>query len=136
MNLNSAPVASSVMDLTSARAAAGSRNSSTNLIAFQPLSSCDFRCVERFDLVHVVSTHFLHLVERHRRFTLVDLRHRESDVHEHPITDLQVVVGQQAHTDVSSDTVDVDLSQRLFGVDDVDHLTWYPKTHRQSPFKA
>src|ERR1700761_4174687 len=103
MNLNSSVPASSVMDLTSARAAAGSRNSSTNLIAFQSFPSRDFRCVERFDFVDVIGTHLLHLVESHRRLALVDLRHRETDMHEHPITDLQVVVGQQAHADISAD---------------------------------
>src|SRR5215475_9650122 len=91
MNLYSSVPASSVMDLTNARAAAGSRNSSTNFIAC--LSSY-FGCVERFDLVDVVGPHLLHLVERHRRLALVDLRHRETDVHQYPVTDLQVVVGQ------------------------------------------
>src|SRR6476620_6422535 len=125
MNLNSSLPASSVMDFTNARAAAGSRNSSTNLIALQ-----------RFDFVDVVGTHFLHLVERQCRLTLVDLRHRETDVYQHPVTDLQVVVGQQAHADVSPDAVDVDLGQGLFGVDDVDHLPRYPKTHLQSPLSC
>src|ERR1700752_1763164 len=133
MNLKWSVPASSVMDLTSARAAAGSRNSSTN---FMSSLSSDLGRVECFDLVDVIRTHLLHLVERRRRLALVDLRHRETDVHQHPVADLQVVIGQQAHTDVPSDTVDVDLGQGLFGVDDVDDLTWYSKTHRQSPLSA
>src|SRR6476660_3813468 len=133
MNLNSSLPASSVMDFTNARAAAGSRNSSTNLIALQPFQSGDFRRIERFDFIDVVGTHFLYLVERQCRLTLVDLRHRETDVYQHPVTDLQDVVGQQAHADVSPDAVDVDLGEGLFGVDDVDHLPRYPKTHLQSP---
>src|ERR1700739_311043 len=114
MNLNWSPAASSVIDLTRARAAAGSRNSSTNFIAL-PLkrsrTSIDFGRCERFDLVHVVSTHLLHLIQRHRGLALVDLGHRETDVHEHPVTDLEVVVRQQSHTDGSAYAVDVALGQ-------------------------
>src|SRR6476620_10789302 len=133
MNLKWSVPASSVMDLTSARAAAGSRNSSTN---FMSSLSSDLGRIECFDLVDVVGAHLLYLVERHRRLALVDLRHRESDVHQHPVTDPQIVVGQQAHADVPPDTVDVDLGQGLFGVDDVDHLPRYPKTHLQSPLSC
>src|SRR3954463_113223 len=131
MNLKWSVPASSVIDLTSARAAAGSRNSSTN---FMSSLSSDLGRIKCFDLIHVIGTHLLHLVERRRRLVLVDLRHRETDMHQHPIADLQVVVGQQAHADVPSDAVHVDLGQGLFGVDDLDHLTRYPKTHRESPF--
>src|SRR6476469_11109056 len=91
MNLNSSVPASSVMDLTNARAAAGSRNSSTN---FMSNLSSDFGIVERVDLLLIVLAHLLHLVECHGRLALVDLRHREADVHQYPVTDPQIVVGQ------------------------------------------
>src|SRR5690242_2982987 len=132
MNLNSSPRASSVMDLTRARAAAGSRNSSTNFIPVTSflLLSRDFGRVERVDLVHVVGAHLLHLIQRQLRLDLVDLRHCETDVHEHPVTDDETFFGEQSHTDRSLDAVHVHLGQMLFGVDDVDHLTGYPQTHR------
>src|SRR6185312_2736128 len=126
MNLNSPPVASSVIDLTRARAAAGSRNSSTYFIS--SLSS-DLGRVECFDFVDVVGAHLLHLIQCQLRFVLIDLGHREPDVHQYPIVDLQIVVGQQSHTDVSAYAVDIHFGQRLFGVDDVDHLTGDSQTH-------
>src|SRR4051794_10247225 len=48
-----------------------------------PTPSGYFRGVERFYLVYVVGAHFLHLIQCHRRLALVDLGHRETDVHEH-----------------------------------------------------
>src|SRR5215210_4914182 len=131
MNLKWSPVASSVIDLTRARAAAGSRNSSTN---FMSGLSSDLGRVECFDLVDVVGAHLLHLVERHLCLVFVDLRHREPDVDQHPVTDLQIVVGEQSHADGSAYAVDVDFGQGLFGVDDVDHLAGDSQTHRQTPF--
>src|SRR5581483_2513404 len=128
MNLNSSPAASSVIDLTNARAAAGSRNSSTNFIS--SLSS-DFGFGERFDLLLVVLAHLLNLLQCRGRFLFVDLGHRKADMHQHPVADLQIVVGEQSHTDVAAHTVDVDFGQRLLGVDDVDHLPRYSQTHRE-----
>jgi hypothetical protein len=32
--------------------------------------------------------HLLHLIERQLCLVLVDFRHREPDVHQHPVTDL------------------------------------------------
>src|SRR4051794_36492305 len=115
MNLNLSPRARSVMDFTSARAAAGSRNSSTNFI-LRALSG-DFGFVEGVDLLLIVLAHLLHLIQSDRRFAFVDLGHRETDVHEHPVTHLQVVVGEQPHADVSANTIDVDFGQMLFGID-------------------
>src|SRR5215211_5347692 len=128
MNLNSPPRASSVMDLTNARAAAGSRNSSTNfmLIPRSWLMSGDFGRVEGFDLIHVVGAHLLHLVQRQFRLGLVDLRHRKSNVHEYPITNGDTFFGEQPHADGSLDAADVHLGQMLIRVDDVDDLAGYP----------
>src|SRR5260370_13517156 len=133
MNLKWSPVARWVIDLTRARAAAGSRNSSTN---FMSSLSGDFGRVEGFDLVGVVRAHLLHLTQRQRGLAFVDLCHRKTDVHQYPITDLKIVVRQQAHADVAADAIDVALGQRLFGVNDFDPLAGNSQTHRRSPLKA
>src|ERR1700682_715219 len=136
MNLKWSPVASSVIDLTRARAAAGSRNSSTNFMLQSSSDSSDLGRVEGFDLVDVVGAHLLHLTQRQRGLAFVDLCHRKTDVHKHPITDLKVVVRQQAHADVAADAIDVDLGQRLFSVNDFDHLAGDSQTHRPTPFTS
>src|SRR6478736_2846783 len=99
MNLKWSPVASRVIDLTKARAAAGSRNSSTNFMLATSSVSSDLGRVECFDLVDVIGAHLLHLIQRRCGLLLVDLGHRKADVHQHPVTDLQVVVSEQPHAD-------------------------------------
>src|SRR3954467_12681523 len=83
MNLYSSPPARSVIDLTSARAAAGSRNSSTNFMSV--LVSDDRGGGERVEFVVVRLTHLLDGREGEVGLLLVDLRHREADVHEDPV---------------------------------------------------
>src|SRR5574337_2039950 len=105
MNLNSSVPASSVMDLTSARAAAGSRNSSTNFIADTSFSG-DLGGVEGVDLVDVVRAHLPDLVEGQSRLGLVDLGHCEPDVDQHPVPHPQPVLREQAH---AGDPMSLDL---------------------------
>src|SRR5690242_13469198 len=130
MNLNSSSPASSVIDLTRARAAAGSRNSSTNLMS--SLSS-DFGIVERVDLLLIVFAHLLHLIKGQGGLAFVDLGHREPDMNQHPVTDAQIVIGEQPDADDPADTVDVDLGQMGFGVDEIDYLAGDSQTHCSFP---
>src|SRR4249919_1379637 len=130
MNLNSSSAASLVMDFTRPRAAAGSRNSSTNFIVtphsyVSDGSSGDLRGVECVDLVDVVRTHPLDLVQGQLGLELVDLRHREADVHEHPVTNEEPLISEQPDADHPLHPVDGDLGEMLLGVGDLDDLTRY-----------
>src|SRR5690349_13340445 len=117
------------MDLTRARAAAGSRNSSTNFIR---ASSGDLRVFESLDLVEVVLAHLLDLVKSHLGLQLIDLRHREADVHQHPIAGCDALLFEQLDTDDALDAADVDLGQRLRLIDDADDLAGDSQTHGDS----
>src|SRR3954468_9371677 len=116
MNLNSSSPARSVIDLTSARAAAGSRNSSTNFIS--SLGSDDGGGLERVELVEVGLPHLLDGVEGEVGLVLVDLRHREADVDEHPVTGDDVLFGEQPDADRALDAVDLHLREVGAGVDE------------------
>src|SRR4051794_33008722 len=80
----SSPVASFSMVPSSARAAAGSRNSSTNRTVGPP-GSADRGVLERLDLVGIGGAELLHGGQGQQRLGLVDARHREADVHQHPL---------------------------------------------------
>src|SRR3954469_15817724 len=107
MNLNSSSPARSVMDRTSARAAAGSRNSSTNFIVLTPVLG-DLGRPERVHLVGVVAAHLDDLVEGQLGLLLVDQRHGEAHVDQHPVADLEPLLGEQPDADLASHPADVD----------------------------
>src|SRR3954449_6796245 len=93
MNLNESPAASSVMCRTTARAATGSRYSSTKRMS-DPRAGDGARRVESGQLVGVGAAHHAQRIEGHRRLGLVDLGHGEPDVDEHPVAGDEVVVLQ------------------------------------------
>ena len=86
-----------VMWPTSARAATGSRYSSTKRIAQPPPAAGVATLARRgsrdassaLELVGVGRAHHPQRVERHRRLGLVDLRHGEADVDQHPVARLR-----------------------------------------------
>src|SRR6266545_3213098 len=86
MNLKwSGPVpARCSMATSSLRAAAGSRNSSTNFIS-APSRSDDRRRVEGRDFGGVRVTELLDRGQGEQRLGFVDLGHREPDVHQYPV---------------------------------------------------
>src|SRR5690606_3257420 len=136
MNLNRSSPASSVMAATSARAASGSRNSSMNRIASSrriarrpaaPLD--DRRRVERLDLVRVGLAQLLHRLDGELGLLLVDLRHGEAHVDEHPVVGPQVLVGEEPDADRPLQAAHVDLGEVLLGVDDLDHPSRNPQAH-------
>src|SRR5690348_9012193 len=90
MNLNSSGPASCVMRPTSARAVAGSRYSSTKRTIF-PLG-IDSRGPQGIELVPVGLPHELEGSQRQVGLPLVDLRHGEAHVDQHPVASVQVLV--------------------------------------------
>ena len=106
MNLKwrSAP-ASSVMRGQHARAATGSRYSSTNLIGRRSPSS------EHRPSRRRARAHQLQRRQRHRRLLLVDLRHGEADVDEHPVAELERLVLEQADVDRAAHAGHLDARQ-------------------------
>src|SRR5271168_4526727 len=90
----------------SLRAAAGSRNSSTNFIAV-PYWSDDGRGVEGVHFGGVGIAEFLDRGQGQQRLGLVDLRHRESDVDQHPVVGFGHVVFQQSHADGALHAADI-----------------------------
>src|SRR4051812_40426376 len=127
MNLYSSSPARSVIDFTRARAAAGSRNSSTNFISV--LVSDDRGGGEGVKFVVVGLTHLLDRVEGEVGFALIDLGHREPDVDEHPVAVDHVLLGKQLDADDSLDAIDLDLREVRVGVDNLDHLSGNPEAH-------
>src|ERR1700741_2914603 len=115
------------MATSSLRAAAGSRNSSTNFITRFP--SNYGRRVEGFHLGGVGVTEFLDGGQGEQRLRLVDLGHREPDMDQYPFVRLGHVVLQQAHTDRALHAADVDLRQIVGRIGDFYEPTWNPKTH-------
>src|ERR1700730_10228305 len=101
---------------TSLRAAAGSRNSSTNFMSF-PAPSDDRRRIEGFYFGGVGVAELLDGRQREQRFGLVDLGHR---------------VFQQPHRNGALHTVDVDLRQIIFSVGDLDDPPRDSQTHLRS----
>src|SRR5438094_7544841 len=89
MNLNSPSPASSVIRATSARAMAGSRYSSTKRIVFS--LGLDPGGPQGVELFPVGLPHELEGSQRQVRLLLVDLRHGESNVDQHPVAGLQVL---------------------------------------------
>src|SRR4051812_44422211 len=87
MNLYDRPPASSVMWVMTDRAALGSRYSSTNRIgpSLRPGRGRDVRIRHRRQLVVVGLSHELQPFQSPLRLVLVDLRHREADVDQHPV---------------------------------------------------
>src|SRR5207302_246363 len=59
---------------------------------------------------------------------LVDLREGEPDVDEDPVAGLDVLVLEEADVDGPAHAADVHLREVL-PVQELDHLTWDPKTH-------
>src|SRR3954453_22548761 len=103
MNLYSSSRASSLIDWTSARAAAGSRNSSTNFMASPGRSSEDGAGRERGQFVGVALAHLLDGLEGQVGLVLIDLRHCETDVDEYPVGGLQALLREQADADGALD---------------------------------
>src|SRR5208283_1603262 len=133
MNLKcSPPVPARCSMLTSSlRAAAGSRNSSTNFICRSSLASNYGRRVEGFYFGGVSLTELLDGGQGEQRFGLVDFGHREPDVDQYPIVGLGHVLLQQPHTDRALHTADVNLRQIVGGVGDLNDPTRNTKTHPQ-----
>src|SRR5271166_6688298 len=109
MNLNCPPSvpARRSMATSSLRAAAGSRNSSTNFIV--RLLSDYGRRVEGFHFGGVGIAEFLDGGQGEQRLGLVDLGHGEPDVDQDPVVGLGHVVLQQPHADRALHAADVDL---------------------------
>src|SRR5690242_18160414 len=84
------------MRAASARAVPASRNSSTKRILF---SSADVGARERVELVRVRLAEPGQHLQGRRRLDLVDARHGEANVDEHPGTGLRLVLGQQGDVD-------------------------------------
>src|ERR1700677_1547478 len=104
-----------------------------------PIStSCGFasdagrpKCLE---LVPVGLSHQLERGQGQVRFLLVDLRHGESDVDQHPIADLELLVFEQADVDDPGHPGHVNPSQVVMGFDEFHQLTRNPKTHNGLPY--
>src|SRR5271156_5320679 len=130
MNLKwSGPVpARCSMATSSLRAAAGSRNSSTNFIAVSPWSD-DGRRVEGCYFGGVGLAQLLDGGQGEQRFDFVDLGHREPDVDKYPVVGLGHVRFQQSHADRALHTADVDLRQIGGRIGDLDDPSRNPKTH-------
>src|SRR6188768_2837201 len=97
MNLNDRSPASSVMWVTNDRAAAGSRYSSTKRTIVESLPGRDARVRQGGELVDVGLAHRSQRVQRLAGFVLVNLRHREPDVDQHPVAGRQRFVLEQGH---------------------------------------
>src|SRR5271156_28599 len=117
------------MAASSLRAAAGSRNSSTNFI-FVPLDNR--RRVEGFNFGGVGLAQLLDSGQGEQCLGLVDLGHREPDMDQHPVVGLRHVAFQQPHADRALHTADVYLRQIVGGIGDLNDPTRNPKTHRRS----
>src|ERR1700722_4317588 len=116
------------MAASSLRAAAGSRNSSTNFIV---ASLDNRRRVEGLDFGGVGLAELLDSGQGQQRLGLVDLCHRESDMDQHPVVGLGHVAFQQPHADRALHTADVYLRQIVGGIGDLNDPTRNPKTHRR-----
>src|SRR5271157_3910239 len=108
------------MRATRARAAAGSRYSSTNRMESPflpphdlPPSSLlrDLRLDDCLNFVGIGLTHQLQALERPLRLLLVDLGHRKTDMDEHPVARYHTFVLQETDIDVATHTGDIDLRQ-------------------------
>src|SRR6202161_3967804 len=117
------------MAASSLRAAAGSRNSSTNFMAV-PLD--DRRRVEGLDFGGVGLAELLDSSQGQQRLGLVDLGHRESDMDQHPVVGLRHVPFQQPHADRALYPADVYLGQIVCGIGDLNDPTRNSKTHKRS----
>src|SRR5262245_26940118 len=113
MNLNERSPASSPMWARSDRAAAGSRYSSTKRTISRHLVRGSVRLDERLKFAFVHLAEQPESVQRLTRLDLVDLRHGEADVNQHPVTDRQCLLIQQRDVDAPADSVDVDASELL-----------------------
>src|ERR1700742_1955700 len=137
MNLNCPPCweapspARRSMAPNSFRAAAGSRNSSTNFISLPPAQtySYDGRGVEGFHLGGVGVAELLDGRQREQRLGFVDLGHREPDVDQHPVVRLRVVPFQQPHTDGPLHSAHVDLRQIVCRIGDLNDPSRNTKAH-------
>src|ERR1700757_3109270 len=114
---------------SSLRAAAGSRNSSTNFISVPPWPSNYGRRVEGFQLGRIGVAEFLDGGQGEQRLGLVDLGHREPDVHQYPVVGPGHVVLQEPHADRALHAAHVDLRQIVGGIGDFDDPTRNSKTH-------
>src|SRR4051794_3655848 len=87
MNLNRPPSARVVIRSSRARAAAGSRYSSTNLISLPSAQgqAVNARGSDGVDLVGIGLPHQLQALEGPLGLFLIDLRHGEADVDQHPV---------------------------------------------------
>src|ERR1019366_10146900 len=125
------------MHETRARAAAGSRYSSTKRTATPPTTtwrscrpSVDLRVRDGTKLVVVGLSHHPQACHRQFRLRLVDLRHGKADVDQHPIARSHADVLEQPVVDVPAHSGNVDFGQLTYRVDDLDHLTGDPEAHR------
>src|ERR1700728_4918626 len=101
------------MAASSLRAAAGSRNSSTNFIIV-PLHNR--RRGEGFDFGGVGLTQLLDSGQGEQRLGLVDLGHREPDMDQYPVVGLRHIAFQQSHADRALHPADIDLRQIACGI--------------------
>ena len=124
MNLKWSSAATSVMRATNARAAAGSRYSSTKRIRRYPRPSAV--------ILDDASACSSSSSSRPRSWSpssarcascFVDLRHREADVDQHPVAGREVLVLQQADVDDPTDTAHVDPREVLMDLEQLDHLS-------------
>src|SRR5258707_14279276 len=111
---------------SSLRAAAGSRNSSTNFIS---IPSDNRRRVEGVEFGRIGVAELLDGRQGQQCFGLVDLGHRESDVDQYPIVYFWHVVGEQPHADRALHSTDVDLRQIVCGIGDLNDPARNPKAH-------
>src|SRR5882757_7803933 len=120
------PPAKCSMAPSSLRAAAGSRNSSTNFIS---VPSDNRRRVEGVEFGRIGVAELLDGRQGQQCFGLVDLGHRESDVDQYPVVSFGHVVGQQPHADGALHSTDVDLRQIVCGIGDLNDPARNPKAH-------
>src|SRR5580704_13919819 len=100
MNLKDSPADRSPMRPIRARAATGSRYSSTNRMSasyrpgrplLDPFGN-DPRSIQGVELVGIRGPHHAERVQGHRRLHLVDLGHGEANVDQHPVADTDRLV--------------------------------------------
>src|ERR1700722_4259221 len=89
----------------------------------------DPRRPERFELVPVRLAHQLEGCERQARLLLVDLRHCESHMDQHPVPGLERFVLQQPYIDYPGHPGHVRACELVVGIDEFDDPARYSETH-------
>src|SRR5579859_3743403 len=90
--------------------------------------------MEHVQFVGVGLTHEQKRLHGLMRLDLVDLTHGEADVDQHPITWADTFGAHKRDADVTLDTRDIHLGNRIFIVHDVDNLTWNTEAHTDTSF--